>query len=310
MRLAYLFPGQGSQRPGLLHELPKCEAVEEILEEASDLLNESVYNFHSEEMLGSTKAVQIALLTSGVAAYKAFEIDGNKPDFVAGHSVGAFGAAVAAGVLEFKDALKLVELRGGLMEQAYPEGYGMGVVLGLEAHRLQSIITKFMDEKQPVFMSNQNAPDQLTISGTLQGVQNILDEVQKHGARCTSMLKVSTPSHCPLLSSVSNELTEALHKISLSKPVVPFVGNRRARLLFHPDDIRQDLADSVSTAVQWHDASTVLYENGVRLFIEMPPGNVLTRLANRAFPDAKVLSVTENGFDDCLYILEKNRRKK
>ncbi|MBU8908287.1 malonate decarboxylase subunit epsilon [Desertibacillus haloalkaliphilus] len=306
MKLAFLFPGQGSQYPGLLHELPDNPIVENVITEANEVLNESVYTLHTEEALTSTRSVQLSLLTSGVATYKAFENSGVTPDFVAGHSIGAFAAAVAAGVIDFKDAVKVVNLRGELMEKAYPEGYGMGVVLGMEAHKLQAIIDRHYDEQFPVYMSNQNANDQITLSGALVRLQSVLDDAGQNGARCASLLNVSTPSHCPLLSSVSDELIEALHDIPIYRPSIPYAGNRRARLLVDPVDIRLDLAESVSAAVQWHDASTVLYEKGVRLFIEMPPGNVLSRLATNAFPEARALSVADHGFEDCHFIASIN----
>jgi malonate decarboxylase epsilon subunit len=109
---AFLFPGQGSQRTGLFNELPKSIAEERVMKEASNSINENIFKFHSKEALASTKAVQIALLTAGVATFKAFEAEGIKPDFVAGHSIGAFGAAVAAGVIDFTDAIKIVRMRG------------------------------------------------------------------------------------------------------------------------------------------------------------------------------------------------------
>lgn len=309
VKLAFLFPGQGSQKPGLLNDLPVSVAVENVLEIVTGSLNESIFNFHTKEALASTKAVQLSLLTAGVATFRAFEAEGVKPDFVAGHSVGAFSAAVAAGVIELKDAVKIVKLRGELMEQAYPEGYGMGVVLGMGVYKLQSLIADQFDEKYPVFMANQNAQDQLTISGALPGIQKVLDDARKNGARSASILNVSTPSHCPLLESVSDELTGALHDIAFHRSVIPYAGNRRGRLLFDPVDIRLDLAESVSSAVQWHDASTILYEKGARLFIEMPPGTVLSRLAAKEFPEARVLSVAENGFDDCKFVAKCERLK-
>ncbi|OMP68298.1 malonate decarboxylase subunit epsilon [Domibacillus epiphyticus] len=310
MKIAFLFPGQGSQKPGLLNDLPHETSVKKVLDEASSALNVSVYNLQTKEALSSTTSVQISLLTAGVAAFKAFEAEGIKPDYVAGHSVGAFSAAVAAGVIDFRDALRVVKIRGELMERKYPQGYGMGVVLGMDEDKLQSLVSQAYDEKHPVFMSNKNAPDQITISGSLSGIQRVLDEARQKGASKASMLDVSTPSHCPLLSSVSEELAEALHDIPFHRPFIPYAGNRRARLLFDPVDIRLDLAESVSSAVQWHDASVVLYENGARLLIEMPPGNVLARLAAKAFPEARVMSVTENGFSDCQYIAQKNKRSK
>ncbi|MCM3790514.1 malonate decarboxylase subunit epsilon [Domibacillus indicus] len=309
MKISFLFPGQGSQKPGLLNDLPAGTPVQDVIASANKTLNESVYNHHSKEALYSTKSVQISLLTAGVGAFKAFEAAGVKPDFVAGHSVGAFSAAVAAGVIDYQDALKVVSYRGELMERAYPKGYGMGVVLGMTEEVLKSIVSRYYEEMSPVFISNKNAPDQITLSGALPGIQRILDVARQNEARCASFLNVSTPSHCPLLLSVSEKLFEMLNNIPFYKPLIPYAGNRGARLLFDPVDIRQDLAESVSSAVQWHDASTVLYENGTRLFIEMPPGNILSRLAAKAFPEARVMSVAENGLDDCAFIAKRERSK-
>ncbi|MFJ7470193.1 ACP S-malonyltransferase [Peribacillus frigoritolerans] len=310
MKVAFLFPGQGSQKPGLLNELPEGKTVQEILETASETLNENVYIHHSKESLCSTKSVQISLLTAGFAGFKALEAEGIIPDFVAGHSVGGVSAAVAAGVIDFKNAIKFVKLRADLMERAYPQGYGMGVVIGMEADTLQSLVSQYFDEKFPVFMSNKNAPDQITLSGALSGINRVLNAAKANGARSASLLNVSTPSHCPLFSSVSQELCIALDDIPFHRPLIPYVSNRGARLLFKPGDIRLDLAESISSPVQWHDASTVLYENGTRLFIEMPPGNVLSRLAAKEFPDARVMSISENGYDDCLFIANREKSTK
>ncbi|TWT08037.1 malonate decarboxylase subunit epsilon [Planococcus sp. CPCC 101016] len=309
MKLAFLFPGQGSQMPGLLSELPESEATRKVLDSATESLNENIFNFHSPDALRSTTAVQISLLSAGVAAFKAFESEGVKPDFVAGHSVGAFSAAVAAGVLEFGEAVKIVKIRGELMESAYPTGYGMGVVLGMDSYNVQSIIDQHFDKEYPVFIANQNGPDQLTISGAISAIQKVLIETRRNGARRAELLNVSTPSHCQLLLPVAEKLAEALQQVKIYPPSIPYAGNRNARILSNPFDIRQDLAESVSSPVKWHDASTVLYEKGVRLFIEMPPGAVLSRLAAKAFPDARVLSVAENGFDDCQFIAKREKLK-
>ncbi|MFJ7309212.1 ACP S-malonyltransferase [Peribacillus frigoritolerans] len=309
MKVAFLFPGQGSQKPGILNELPGGNAVKEVLEAASETLNENVYNHHSKESLCSTKSVQISLLTAGIAGFKALEAEGIMPNFVAGHSVGGFSAAVAAGVIDFKDAINTVKLRAELMERAYHQGYGMGVVIGMASDTLQSLVSQYFDEEFPVFMSNKNAPDQITLSGALSGINRILNVAKENGARSASLLNVNTPSHCPLLSSVSQELGEALDDIPFHRPLIPYVSNRGARLLFNPGDIRLDLAESISSPVQWNDASIVLYENGTRLFIEMPPGNVLSRLAAKGFPDARVMSISENGYDDCLYIAKREINK-
>lgn len=300
---AFLFPGQGSQVPNMLNTLPPSKIVDDTIQEATDTLNENVYNLHSIDALESTKAVQICLLIHGVAAFRIFQSEGITPDYVAGHSVGAFSAAVSAGVIRFSDALQIVKLRGELMENIHPKGYGMGVVLGMDTNELRLIIKEKHHEEQPVYMANLNAPGQITISGSLKGLKKVLEHSLKNGAQCASMLNVSTPSHCPLLLPVSEALEEALDKISIRPPDIPYAGNQRARLLYDPIDIRKDLSRSVAAPVRWHDATSVLYEKGVRLFIEMPPGSVLTRLANKAFSDVRALSVSESGFDDCYYIV-------
>lgn len=303
--LAFLFPGQGSQKPEMLHHLPDHPAISDVLDEASEILNESVFKYHSNEALTSTAAVQISLLVAGVAVYKAFESDGISPHFVAGHSVGAFGAAVAAKVMSFSQALKLVKRRGELMEQVYPSGYGMGVTLGIKEPQLKEIVEAFSTENHPVYIANLNAPDQMTISGSLQAIKRVIEHVRENGARKAEILNVSTPSHCELLKSVSVALALELSEIDLRRPSIPFSANRTARLLINPDDIRRDLAESVSASVRWHEVSSVLYEKGTRLFIEMPPGKVLTNLVAQAFPNSRALSVAESGYDNCKFLADR-----
>lgn len=142
MSVVFLFTGQGSQQIGMFHQLPDHPVIEETFHEASEVLKEDIYTLDSEKALSSTVAVQLALLISGVATARALEAEGAAPDLVAGNSVGAFSAAVIANVLEFKDALQFVKLRAILMENAYPKGYGMGVVVGLNERRLSGIIQK------------------------------------------------------------------------------------------------------------------------------------------------------------------------
>jgi len=304
MKLAFLFPGQGSQKPNMLHNLPMHAAVSEVIKEANEVLDENIYNFQSESALSSTIAVQVSLLVSGVATYKAFESDDLIPHYVAGHSVGAFSAAVAAKVIDFPEALRLVKLRGELMEQAYPVGYGMGVVVGIKLPRLREIINTFSSKNTPVYVANHNAPDQFTISGALPGIKKVMEFVKENGARRAEVLQVSVPSHCELMKKVAEEFFDELRKIKFRNPSIPFVGNRTARILYQAEDVQRDLAESISSPVRWYEATSVLYEMGVRMFIEMHPGNVLTNLARKEFPDSRAFSVCENGYRNCKYSAE------
>jgi malonate decarboxylase epsilon subunit len=291
----FLFPGQGSQQPNMLHNLPQHPAVSETLDEASEVLNENVLLWDTKEALKSTVAVQVALLVAGVAAARALAAEGAQPDMVAGHSVGAFGAAVVANVIDFRDAVTLVKMRGELMERAYPQGYGMGVVLGIQERKLVNIVEKNFTDEEPVFIANRNSPDQITISGSIRGIERILALARKEGARKAELLSVKVPSHCRLLQSVSLELAAALKKIPFRRPDIPYAGNRTARALHDPEAIREDLALGVSHPVRWHEATSLLFEMGARLFIEMPPGRVLTDLAQNAFPTARAVSVSDSG---------------
>jgi malonate decarboxylase epsilon subunit len=295
VRTAFLFPGQGSQYPNMLHQLPQHQEVTRTFEEASDALNENVIKLDSKSALASTTAVQVALLTSGVATARTLKAEGVQPDMAAGHSVGAFGAAVIAGALDFKDAVKLVKLRGELMEASYPDGYGMGVVVGIREGPLAEIIHQCSTEEEPVYIANLNKIDQITVSGSVHAIKKVLILAEKKGAQKAELLNVSVPSHCVLLQSVASTLHQELQKIRLSRPIIPYAGNCRGRALYDPQEIRDDLALNVSYPVRWHEATSIFYEMGARLFLEMPPGHVLTNIAAKTFPDARSLSIEESG---------------
>lgn len=306
MKLAFLFPGQGSQKTNMLHSLPEHAIVDEVLQEASEVLGESVYIHDSRESLLSTVSVQLSLLVSAVAVSKAFEAEGVRPDIVAGHSVGAFGAAVACGAIDFADALMLVKLRGERMEQAFPSGFGMGVITGMDATVVKEMAATYFTEERPVYAANINAADQVTISGSIPSINMVLNHARTSGARTAELLNVSVPSHCPLLGSVADALIEQLSQMNIRSPAVPYACNRTARLVRNPDQIREDLAFNVSHPVRWYEATSLLCEHGTRLFFEMPPGNVLTNLNKKALPGARSVSVEDNGFEDCVFLARKN----
>ncbi|BCU81483.1 malonyl CoA-acyl carrier protein transacylase [Polycladomyces abyssicola] len=304
MSVAFLFPGQGSQQPDMLHELPDHPVITQTLEEASTILDKDIFTFDTDSALSSTTAVQIALFVAGVSTARALKAEGAMPDMVAGHSVGAFAAAVVAGALDFRDALSLVKLRGELMENAFPQGYGMAAVIGLDERRLASLIGQV---GEPVFIANLNAPDQITIAGSIPGIEAALAMASAAGAHRAEILRVSVPSHCPLLQHVSYQLARALDEVHFREPVVPYGGNRRARALRDPEAIREDLAMSVAHPVRWHEVTTLFFELGARLFLEMPPGHVLTDLVAAAFPAARSISVTKSGLDSAVIITRREK---
>jgi len=305
MSLAFLYPGQGAQVPGMLHQMPNHSEINATFEEAGQVLGQDILKFDTEQALSSTVAVQLVLLISAVASTRALQAEGIKFDLVAGLSVGAFAAAVAAEALAFKDALPLVKLRAQLMENAYPRGYGLSVVVGLNEQQLSKIVGEINKPNSPVFLANLNAPTRIVIAGSDAGMNAVLDRAKNEGARTAKRLQVSVPSHCALLKTVADELTRRMANVEIKAPEMIYMSNRRARALRDPEGIREDLATNVEYAVRWHDAVTVAYERGIRLFVEMPPGRVLTDLASAGFPDARSVAFEQMRIDALVKLIRR-----
>jgi malonate decarboxylase epsilon subunit len=293
MSVAFLFPGQGSQIPDMLHNLPDHAAVARTLDEVSQSLNRDVRELDSAEALQSTVSVQLGLLTAGVAVARALFEEGVKPEAVAGLSVGAFAAAVMAGVLSLADGVRLVKERGEGMMKLYPQGYGLAAIVGLTEKQVSTLVEDANTEKNPVYVGNINAPRQIVIAGSNEGMDKVLKAARKSGARKTVNLHVSEPSHCPLLQPVADALRRSLKEIHLQQPKILYLGNVTGRALRSADAISEDLATNVAHGVRWYDTTSVLEELGCRLFLEMPPGHVLSELAREAFADVRSLAVGE-----------------
>jgi malonate decarboxylase epsilon subunit len=296
MNTAFLFPGQGAQKPGMLHELVDDPAVELTLDEISDVLKSDVRLLDSSEALTSTVSVQVALLASGVATARALLRRGVTCCAVAGLSVGAFAAAVAAEAITLRDAVILVRSRAEKMEQLYPVGYGLAVIVGLNERQVKAMVDSVHTAASPVFVGNINAPRQIVIAGSLEGIQKVLEETCRRGARKAEFLHVSVPSHCPLLSSVADSLRLQLNSMQLKAPQFPYIANVNARAVRSASAIATDLADNIAHGVRWHDATVVAEELGCDLFLEMPPGHTLTDLAEENVPGVTASVVTRDLF--------------
>lgn len=291
MSIAFLFPGQGSQFPGMLHQLLDHPEVERTLNEVSSVLRSHVRDLDSEETLASTVAVQLALLASGVATARALIEKGVQPSVVCGLSVGAFAAAVVADVLSLEDAVELVKLRAEKMVERYPAGYGLSAVVGLNESQVLGIVQAVTTYQEPVFLANINAPLQIVIAGSDAGMERMLEQARRQGARKAERLNVSVPSHCPLLQPVADLLQHRFSTLRLRKPQMTYVGNVKARAMRTPELIASDLANNIAHGVRWHDATTVARELGCNLFLEMPPGHVLTDLAKENLPGVNAVAV-------------------
>lgn len=300
MSVAFLFPGQGSQSIGMIRRLPQDAVVRQTVEEAASILKCDLCTLDTEHGLRSTENTQLLLFVSGVAVARLLEQRGAHADFAAGHSVGAFAAAVFAGVLDFATSVRLVVARGQAMAAAFPSGYGMGAITGIPSSGIDELLNDIRESGQKVFVANWNAPDQTVISGTNAAIEQILDLAKQRGARKATMLSVAVPSHNELMAGVAVHLAELTKTAHPNRPRIPCVGNATARLLYDGPSILDDLVWSVSRPVRWHDATLAIYETGARVFLEMPPGQVLTRLAASAFPDARCLPVEESSIESAL----------
>jgi malonate decarboxylase epsilon subunit len=295
MTVAFLFPGQGAQGEGLLRHLPQHPEVTRTLQEASAVLGLDVGTLDGAEALRSTAAVQPALLIAGVAAARALAAEGVRPAAVAGMSVGAFGAAVACGTLSFADAVPLVRRRGELMQAAFPGGYGLAALEGLDEIRVEALVEQARAAGLAVYTSNLNAPRQVVVAGSEAGLAAVTAQALRQGARRAERLAVGVPSHCPLLQPVADRLGEELARLPLRPPRVPYVSNRGGRPLQDAEAVRHDLATSVAHPVRWYDALEVLGELGATLFLEMPPGHVSSHLVRELFPGVRGVSIADQG---------------
>jgi malonate decarboxylase epsilon subunit len=301
MRVALLFPGQGAQHPGMLAALPATPEVERTLEEASDTLGCDARTLDAADALQATGPAQLALLIVGVTAARALSAAGATPDVAAGHSVGAFSAAVAAGALDFADALRAVRLRGEMMAQAYPAGFGLAALVGLTERRVERLVNE-AGSAGPLFLANRNAPLQTVVAGSAAALDALCALALRCGAKA-ERLAVAVPSHCPMMAPVAKELAAALADVRFAPPQLAFASSSRARLLTTPEQIRDDLAANAARPVLWHDTTLLLQERGVRLFVQCPPGTVLSDLTQNAFACARSVAIAVSGLDSAAYLI-------
>ena len=292
MKTGLLFPGQGSQQAQMLHDLVCHPAVDETLSEVSSILGLDVRTLDSQEAMQSAVSVQLAILVAGVATARALQQRGCEPLAVAGLSVGAFSAAVAADSISLSDAVHLVRSRAEQMEQLYPTGYGLSVIVGLGEAQVAQLVDAVSTKERPVFVGNINAPRQIIIAGSNEGMERILQRARARGARKAERLNVPVPSHCSLLQPVADSLRSQLQSISVKDPKPIYLANVNARAVRSAQGVARDLADNIAHGVRWHDATNVAQELGCELFLEVPPGHTLSDLARENLPGAQAHPIT------------------
>lgn len=292
MSSLFAFPGQGAQQVGMLHRLP--EGSSGLLEAASEALGEQVLTLDSAEALRHTRAVQLCLLLTGVAWARWLMQRSPAPGYVAGLSIGAYAAAVSAEALALEDAVRLVSLRGELMQEAYPTGYGMTALSGLDLPSVEGLLDAVGGE---VYLANLNSDNQIVIAGSDAAMAAVATRARSLGQGVARRLAVSVPSHCPLLAAPAATLAAAFAEVELRRPRIAYLSASTARPIFDPACLRDDLAGNMARIVDWRATLRSAWERGVRLHLELPPGSVLTGLARRVFEPGKVLSVESTRAD-------------
>src|SRR5678815_119143 len=297
LRMAFVFPGQGSQSPGMGKELAeKFPVARQVFEEADDALGFAISRLCFDgpaEELQLTENTQPAILTVSVAAFRAMQEAGiGAPAFVAGHSLGEYSALVAAGALSLSDAVRTVRARGRYMQEAVPVGTGaMAAVIGGDLIEIGRICAE-ASQDQVCSIANLNAPNQAVIAGNTEAVDRAV-ELLSGVARKVVKLKVSAPFHCALMKPAQDRLAPDLAALNFSRPAMPVVTNVDARATTAPDELRDALVRQVSAPVRWVESMQLLIEKGVDTFVEAGPGKVLSGLMRQISRDVKMLNVED-----------------
>lgn len=291
-KIAFMFPGQGSQYVGMGAELvQKSSVAQKIFSKADQALGYelSALCFQGpEDELKLTYHTQPAILTTSIALYELFKEQAPKPDFMAGHSLGEYSALVAAGSFSFEDAVTTVRKRGQFMDEATPAGLGaMSAVLGGERELIADVCEEITLAGHPVQMANLNAPGQIVISGSKEGVEQASAKLKEAGIKRIIPLVVSGPFHSDLMKPAASKLAHVLSEISISNAKIPIVTNTDARPIMLAEEIEEALIEQVFSPVLWQDSMEWLLEQGVTTFVEIGPGQVLTGLMKKIARESK-----------------------
>ncbi len=296
-KTAFLFPGQGSQSVGMMSALAAdFSLVQDTFEEASAVLGYDLWAISSDgptEELNKTEITQPAMLVAGIATWRIWQqLGGGQPDYFAGHSLGEYTALVAAGVIQFSDAVSIVAERGRLMQQATPPGTGaMAAVLGLDDDVLRELCEQVANG-EVVACANYNAPGQVVISGDSAAVARVGEMARQAGARRVLPLPVSVPSHCLLMKPAAVELQNVLLATHFSDGSVPVLQNADVSAYQDAGQVREALARQLWQPVRWTETISSLLDSGVDKFVECGPGKVLAGLNRRITKGTKVFALT------------------
>lgn len=298
-KFAMVFPGQGSQSVGMLAELAEqFPVVTETFKQASDVLGYDLWALTQQgpaEELNKTWQTQPALLAASVAIYRIWQQQYSdlKPEVMAGHSLGEYSALVCAGVIDFEDAIQLVELRGKLMQQAVPEGTGaMYAIIGLDNETIINAC-KIAEQGEVVSAVNFNSPGQVVIAGSKDAVERAAAACKEAGAKRALPLSVSVPSHCALMKPAADQLAVSLESVAVKAPSIAVINNVDVKTENGADAIRTALVRQLYSPVRWTETVEKMAAQGIEVLVEMGPGKVLTGLTGRIVKELSAQAVND-----------------
>lgn len=291
-KIAFVFPGQGVQYAGMgkdfYEQFPESG---EVFDRASELLGLDMKKlcFEENDKLHLTEYTQAAMITTIGAMLKRIAALGLRPQVTAGLSLGEYAALVTAGVVDLYDAIRLVRLRGQLMQEAVPQGIGsMAAVLGME----QAVVEQVCEETSGVVtIANYNCPGQLVISGESLAVQTASECLKERGAKRVVPLNVSGPFHSPLLKPAGEKLLAALNEVEIHTPQIPYTANVTAKYVTQADGIRDLLARQISSSVRWQQCVECMIADGVQVFVEIGPGKTITSFVKKIDRTKEVINI-------------------
>ncbi|MBU5460967.1 ACP S-malonyltransferase [Anaerostipes sp. MSJ-23] len=293
-KVVFMFPGQGAQYVGMGKDFyDEFPCSREIFDKANEVLDIDVKKlcFEENEDINITEYTQAAMVTASVAILKKVEEMGLKPDITAGLSLGEYCALVAADVMTFEDAVKVVRQRGILMQDTVPAGEGaMSAVLGMKKEAIETVLA---DAEGVVTIANYNCPGQIVISGETEAVKKAGEALKEAGARRVLPLKVSGPFHSPMLKPAGDKLFEVLSDVEVKDPVIPYVANTTAKFITSKDSVKELLGKQVSSSVCWEQSIEKMIEDGADTFVEIGPGKTLCGFMRKINRNVKAINIAK-----------------
>ena len=301
MNPLWVFPGQGGQYAGMLATVPVT-----LRQHVEQLLGIQLVDTQT----GYQDAVQLQVSTAllQVSRVQRLRTAGILPRLVAGHSLGVFAAAYAVGSLAQDDLFQLVKIRASLMQQAYPKGYGMGVIVGLTRAKVAALVQQSYIEQQPVFVSNQNAIDQTAIAGKLEGIDRVLRLAKQVGATKTLHLQVPVPSHSPLMTGVARQLVVAASAYPVNRPSGIYLANYSGHAVRQASKVAADLVSNLVYPVYFEAMMNVAQNYQPELVVSFGPGHPFRQVLRQNFPTIRQIDLNQVPTDDAIYLIDKWKR--